>query len=258
MTESRTFVLCGHRGNMADTPENTLASFASAERVGVDEIELDVRVTLDGVLVVIHDWTVDRTAAVASPYLHTPIEELTYDQLQTIDLGDGARIPTFEETLDATTVLLQVEIKAPGAARPLAKFLKARADCDQKRCLVTSFYPLSLRDYADVWADTPRGIALHVPEVDTTWRDDMRRLGVSTLLIPIHKLTRSLVDELHEGGYLVSASLLEGPGEVRRLLEIDADTSASNAPEYARRMLLADDEFMARFPTFGDSQAVGV
>lgn len=256
MTEPRTFVLCGHRGNMADGAENTLSSFASAERVGVDEIELDVRVTRDGVLVILHDRTVNRTAATTSPFLHTPIEDLTYSQVQTIDLGGGERIPTFEETLDATVVLLQVEIKAPGAARPLAEMLRNRPERDQVRCLVTSFDPLSLSDYTDIWADTPRGTALHVPDLENNWRDDMRRLGVSTLLIPISKLQRPLVDELHEAGYLVGASLFEGPGEVRRLLELDVDTSASNSPEYARRLLLASDEFTSRFPTFTAASTV--
>ena len=250
MTDSRTFVLCGHRGNMADAPENTLSAFASAERVGVDEIELDVRLTRDGVLIVLHDRTIARTAATSSSYQHTPVEELTFDELRTVDLGSGERIPTFEEALDATNVLLQVEIKAPGAARSLAKLLRNRPERDRLRCLVTSFEPLSLADYTEEWPDTPRGTALHVPDVDSNWRDDAKRLGVSTILLPLATLKRSLVDELHDAGYVVGASLIEGPGEVRRLLELDIDTSASNAPAYARRLLLASDEFTSRFPAF--------
>lgn len=252
MSTARQFILCGHRGNMADAPENTLSGFASAERVGVDEIELDVRVTRDGVLVVIHDQTVARTAATTTPFLHTPIEELTFDELRTVDLGDGERIPTFEETLDATSVLVQVEIKAPGAARPLATFLKNRPARDQARCVITSFEPLFLTDYTDVWRDTPRGIALHVTHMDGNWRDDAKRLGVTTLLFPLSTLQRSLVDELHDGGYIVGASLIEGPGQVRRLLELDVDMSASNAPEYARRMLVRNSEFVRKYAEFAD------
>ncbi|RNG34332.1 glycerophosphodiester phosphodiesterase [Streptomyces botrytidirepellens] len=255
MTDSRTFVLCGHRGNVADTPENTLSSFASAERVGVDEIELDVRVTRDDVLVVIHDRTAARTAATSTPHLHTPVEELTFSELRSVDLGSGERIPTFDEVLDATTVLLQVEIKAPAAARGLAKLLRDRPERDQARCLVTSFEPLSLSDYTDEWPDTPRGTALHVPDMDSNWRDDMRRLDVSTILLPLATLKRSLVDELHDAGYVVGGSLIEGPGDVRRLLELDVDMSASNAPEYARQLLLASDEFTSRFPSFARNDA---
>ncbi len=254
MTESRTFVLCGHRGNMAQEAENTLASFASAERVGVDEIELDVKITRDGVLVIIHDRTVARTAAVSTPYLNTPVEELTFEELRSVDLGGGQRVPTFEETLDATSPLLQVEIKAPAAARPLARLLRERDEQDQARCLITSFDSLSLAEFTAEWEDAPRGTALHVPDLQGNWRDLVRRLGVSTVLLPLATLSRSIVDELHEGGYTVGASLIEGPGDVRRVLELNVDTSASNAPEYARRLLEASDDFRSRFPSFATRQ----
>ncbi len=250
MATERQFVLCGHRGNLGDSAENTLTAFASAERVGVDEIELDVKITRDGVLVILHDRTVERTAASATPFLRTPIEYLTFDEVRSIDLGDGERIPTFEEVLDATSVLLQVEIKAPDAARPLAKLLRSRPERDGARCVITSFEPLALYDYTDEWGETPRGTALHVPNVDSNWREDARRLGVSTIYTPLATLERALVDELHDGGYIVGASLIEGPGDVRRVLELDVDTSASNTPEYARRLLLNNVDFTQRFPSF--------
>jgi glycerophosphoryl diester phosphodiesterase len=257
MTQERKFVLCGHRGNIADAPENTLSSFASAERVGVDEIELDVKVTRDGVLVVIHDRTVARTAAAPTTHLHTPVEELTFDELRTVDLGNGERIPTFEETLEVTSVLLQVEIKAPDAARPLATLLRNRPPHDQARCLITSFDTVSLADFSEVWDEAPRGTALHVPdrEMENNWRDLAKRLRVSTLLLPLNGLQRSLVDELHDAGYVVGASLIEGPGDVRRVVELDIDMSASNAPEYARCLLVGNEEFMSRFPSFSRKTA---
>jgi glycerophosphoryl diester phosphodiesterase len=252
MTDPRTFVLCGHRGNMADAPENTLLGFASAERVGVDEIELDVRVTSDGALVIIHDRTFARTAVAPSPHLNTPLEDLTFEQARSIDLGEEQRIPTFEETLDATTVLLQVEIKALGAARPLARYLKSRPASDIERCLFTSFDPLSLSEFADEWGAAPmgRGLGYHTHDVAGNWRDGVELLNVAMVLIPLDQLTRPLVDDLHSQGYLVAGSLLENHGDVRKILELDVDTSASNAPEYARRLVRANPEFTARFPAF--------
>lgn len=257
MTDPRTFVLCGHRGNMADAPENTLLGFASAERIGVDEIEFDVRVSLDGVLVIVHDRTLARTAATASPYLHTPIEELTFAQIRSIDLGEGQRVPTLEETLDATTVLLQVEIKALGAARPLATFLKSRPDSDLQRSLFTSFDPLSLSEFAAEWGPAPmgRGLGYHTHDITANWRDGVKLLDVSTVLIPLDLLDRPLVDDLHAAGYLVAGSLLESHGDARRITELDVDASASNAPEYARRLLQATTEFTTRYPAFATELA---
>ncbi|WP_051791040.1 glycerophosphodiester phosphodiesterase [Amycolatopsis jejuensis] len=248
MADHRRFVLCGHRGNMADSPENTLVSFASAERAGVDEIELDIRTTLDGELVLLHDHTVQRTAAAPTPHLDVPIERLTFDQARTIDLGDGQLIPTFTEALDTTSVLLQVEIKAPAAARPLARFLRDHPGRD--RCLVTSFDPLSLADFRAEWTGGARGIALHIPDVTGNWRDHADRLDVSTVFVPVPQLSTELVAELHDRGRRVAASLIEGPGDVRRIVQVDVDATASNSPAYARRLLESDDEFTARFPSF--------
>ena len=250
MSNSRKFVLCGHRGNMADSPENTLLSFASAERAGVDEIELDVRFTRDGVAVILHDRTVARTAATSSPHLHTPIENLTFKQVRSIDLGGGEQIPTLNEALDATTVLLQVEIKAAGVGRALAEALRGRPQTDQARCLVTSFDPLSLSDFMGELTYLERGTAFHVPYPSSNWRDHAYRLGISTVLFPLEVLERSVVDELHDAGYRVGGSLIEGPGEVRRVLELDVDTSSSNAPEYARHLLRSSEQFTERFPSF--------
>jgi len=255
MTENnRLFVLCGHRGNRAAAAENTLASFANAERIGVNEIELDVRLTADGEMVIMHDHTAQRTAAVDSPYLDIPIEELTFEQVRSIDLGGGQRIPTFEETLDATSVMLQVEIKAPAAARPLAKFLRSRPAADQDRCVITSFDTLSLGDFRDEWEGGARGLALHIPDLSSNWREHIERLGVSTVYIQIRNLTRELVDDLHARGLRVAASIMENPGDVRRIVELDVDATASDAPEYALELLVSNDEFVKRFPSFARAE----
>ncbi|GAA3312012.1 glycerophosphodiester phosphodiesterase [Arthrobacter ramosus] len=260
MTTHRTFVFAGHRGNMAGAPENTLLGFASAEHAGVDEIEFDVKVTADGELVILHDRTLARTAAAPSPHLHTPVEELTLEQVRSVDLGEGQRVPTLKETLDATTVLLQVEIKAPDAARPLAKFLRDRPEGDLQRCLFTSFDSLTLSAFADEWGDAPmgRGLGFHSHDVTSNWRDVIKMLGASVALIPLEQLTRPIVDELHDGGYLVAGSLLENHGDVRRIVELNVDMSASNLPEYARRLLLASHEFTSLFPTFSEANTARV
>jgi glycerophosphoryl diester phosphodiesterase len=89
-----------------------------------------------------------------------------------------------------------------------------------------------------------------VPDIAENWRDHAKRLGVSTVLLPLAALRRSLVDELHDGGLMVGASLIEGPGDIRRVVELDVDSSASNAPRYARQLLESSEEFVSRFPSF--------
>ncbi len=90
-----------HRGSKGTHPENTLASFKEAVRVGSDGIELDVHLTKDGQLVVIHDETVDRTTNGTGE-----IRNLTLAEIKAMDAGSwfkndfaGEKIPTLDEVL---------------------------------------------------------------------------------------------------------------------------------------------------------------
>lgn len=83
-------ILAAHRGDKFNYPENTMPAFESAIRLGCDMIETDVRMTLDGVLVLIHDRSTLRTTGVESF-----VDELTYDELCELDAG-----ATFEKKFD--------------------------------------------------------------------------------------------------------------------------------------------------------------
>lgn len=94
--------LCAHRGLSASHPENTLPAFASAIDAGADELELDLWLSRDGVLVVCHDETVDRTTNG-----HGRINDLNWADIRRLDAGSwhdprwaGVTIPRFEEVLD--------------------------------------------------------------------------------------------------------------------------------------------------------------
>jgi glycerophosphoryl diester phosphodiesterase len=86
--------LIAHRGGPAYEPENTIAAFEHANMVGSDWIEMDVQRSQDGILVVVHDETVDRTTNGTGE-----VGELTWEQLQALDAGNGQKIPTFAEVI---------------------------------------------------------------------------------------------------------------------------------------------------------------
>jgi glycerophosphoryl diester phosphodiesterase len=117
------FTNCGHRGAMSTAPENTMASFRLAAEQGANELELDLRLSKDGVIVVIHDDTVDRTTDGSGA-----VADLTAEELRTLDAGNGETIPTFEEVLDGTDVRLQIEIKDPAVIDPLVALLDQRPE----------------------------------------------------------------------------------------------------------------------------------
>lgn len=109
------FLIYGHRGASAYAPENTLEAFQLAMKMGADGFELDVHMSRDGHLVVIHDETVDRTTD-GSGF----VRDLTLQQLKALDACNGmtdyqgAKIPTLEEVFDLirdTGHIVNVEVK---------------------------------------------------------------------------------------------------------------------------------------------------
>ena len=92
-----------HRGHELVAPENTLPSFRAALDLGVEYLEVDMRVTKDGVPVVIHDATVDRTTNGSGQ-----VTQLTFAEIRALDAGSwfspefaGVQVPTVEEVLNA-------------------------------------------------------------------------------------------------------------------------------------------------------------
>ncbi|UCH61284.1 MAG: hypothetical protein JSV61_07320 [Anaerolineales bacterium] len=103
--------LIAHRGGRATTPENTLAAFRNAIALGADWLEFDVQRTSDGVLVVIHDQTVDRTTNGTGR-----VVDQTYEHLLSLDAGQGEKIPAFKEVITLAKeagVGILPEIKSP-------------------------------------------------------------------------------------------------------------------------------------------------
>ena len=89
---SSNIYVAAHRGWRSKYPENTMEAFRAAIELGVDQIETDVRITKDGVLVLIHDDTVDRTTNGIGR-----VCDLTLADLKALDAGSGTQIPTLTE-----------------------------------------------------------------------------------------------------------------------------------------------------------------
>ena len=86
----RFFVTIAHRGGLVpDYPENTLTAFRKTIETGAEVIEIDLRSTKDGEIVVLHDSTIDRTTDGRGP-----VAETTLGELKTLDAGKGERVPT--------------------------------------------------------------------------------------------------------------------------------------------------------------------
>jgi glycerophosphoryl diester phosphodiesterase len=92
-----------HRGDHREAPENSIAAFAAAVEGGADAVELDVRHTFDGVPVILHDATLERTARAAPGQdcpLTTPVRRLYFAEIQGCELANGEPVPRLVEALD--------------------------------------------------------------------------------------------------------------------------------------------------------------
>jgi glycerophosphoryl diester phosphodiesterase len=145
-------LVIGHRGAAGEAPENTIAGFELALAEGADALELDVRMTRDGVPVVLHDATLDRTTDRTGPVAATPLADL-----RQADAGHGfARqgrpfpwrsravgVPTLDEVLAAfPEIPLLVELKTPAAGPAVRRLLEERAAAG--RCVVAAFQDAAL------------------------------------------------------------------------------------------------------------------
>ena len=148
---SRHVQVFAHRGARRAAPENTLPAFAAALEMGVDGIELDVHVTSDGQLVVIHDFDVRATTDGAGL-----VHSLTAAQVRALDAGShfspsfaGTRVPTLDEVFDlvGSRCAVNIEIKsedpyARDASDAVVAFIQRRRLYDQ--VIVSSFNPVTL------------------------------------------------------------------------------------------------------------------
>lgn len=229
-------IIIGHRGAMAHLPENSLASYALAEEIGVDEIELDVRVSSDGVLFLLHDDTLDRTAGDDSARGLGPAGDLTIAQLQAAVLDSGRGVPTLAEMYDATHTFIQLEIKDPATVPYLARFFEERP-ADAARTVLTGFSPDALRQASELMPTIPRMII--VSELAKAEEFDGGVWGLldytrsNRFACGFPGLTRELVAEIQGRGLDVHVWPMRTIDNMRDAIALGADGTTSDDPAVA-------------------------
>lgn len=121
--------LINHRGLSPGFPENTLAAFRNSVALGVDAIEIDMRATKDGEIVIMHDASVDRTTDGTGN-----VSDLTLAEIKALDAGEGERVPTYEEALEAvkgTGVRLLLDIKTAAVTERAVRLTEQHDMVDQ-------------------------------------------------------------------------------------------------------------------------------
>lgn len=220
-----TFLTIGHRGVMGVEPENTLRSFVHAERAGMDAIELDLHLSKDGALAVMHDADVDRTTDGTGL-----IAEKTLAELRELDAGQGERVPVFEEVLDAVRSPVQAEIKDVAAARALADVMRRRDLVD--RVEVLSFHDEAVAEIAQLVPGVRTAL------VASRWKSDVvdraKAVGATTLVLNIRRLTLEVVEQAHAEGLKVIGWVVNTQDHLRLARGLGLDGATTDFPEIRR------------------------
>ncbi|HSI02118.1 MAG TPA: glycerophosphodiester phosphodiesterase family protein [Reyranella sp.] len=221
----------GHRGAMAYAPENTLESMREAARRGATWVEIDVKLTADGVPILMHDESLKRTMGIDRLVAQTPRAELP------------AAVPTFEEAIDCFRQLglgCNVEIKPcegreGETGRVAVQTLRRCWPASLPAPLLSSFKGASLRAARDSAPEFAR--ALLVGELDEEWRARAEAVGASGMNVGRRKLTAAEAVAIKRAGYALSVWTVNDPDEARAIVGMGADCIITDKPDVILRGL---------------------
>lgn len=229
----------GHRGAAAWAPENTLASIRRAAELGASWVEFDVMLTGDGRPVLFHDDNLKRLAGVDALMAETP-----YGEARALDVGSwfgpafaGERIPSLEAALRLVKELglnANIEIKpTPGRDVETAQAVLRVAAAAYARThpppLISSFSRMSLATARVLQPDWPRAlIAFRLP---ADWMTTLEALGCRSFHLSSRILSRKLVTQVKQAGYLVAAFTVNDGRRARELTRRGVDCLITDAPD---------------------------
>jgi glycerophosphoryl diester phosphodiesterase len=216
-----------HRGGGSLAPENTLAGLRIAADHGFRGVEFDAKLTRDGVAILMHDDTLERTSNGLGP-----IAQAYWNELQRLDAGSwhhprfrGERIPTLAAALHLCEELqlwANVEIKpCPGREEETGTAVAQEVLGHWTRAtppLLSSFSPTALEAARDAAPQLQRGLL--VAEIPDDWRDQAYRLGCFSLHCEQRAATAALLHDAAAAGYPVLCYTVNRPHVARRLLSL--------------------------------------
>jgi len=217
-------VVTGHRGAAALEPENTLRGIRRAMEIGVDQVEVDIHLTRDGRLVVIHDETVDRTTNG-----HGRVRDLTFEEMRDLDAGKGEVVPTLEEVISLVKgkVTLQVELKGIGVEERAVEIVEEAGIVDE--VMFTSFRHPALKAVKEMNPSVQTGVLFYCLPIDPC------RLALDAEAEAIHPniqfVDREMARRAHVLGLKVFAWNADVEGEMRRVIGTGIDGLGSNRPD---------------------------
>jgi glycerophosphoryl diester phosphodiesterase len=232
--------IIAHRGASDYEPENTLRAFHRAIELGADMVELDVHLSADGHVVVIHDEDLSRTTDGEGR-----VSDLLLDDLRRFDAGKGEPIPTLQEVIDLVRgqCRLYIELKGHATPRPVASTL--RANRFEMQAIVGSFHAPLIRQSRALAPEVPTSLLVG-PGVEDPVTDALNAGAGYVHLCwerrsenPAEFVTPDLLSRLRRHHIGVILWHEERSEVIEALRGIDVDGVCSNRPDMLRALLNA-------------------
>lgn len=234
-------IIFGHRGASGYAPENTISAFRMAQKMGSHGLEFDVQLTKDGVPVVIHDETLDRTTD-----LKGQVSTYNWKQIQKADAGSwldtrwsGEHIPSLEEVLrEFSDLLLNIELKNsivtyPGLEEKVLTLI--RKYCQIDNVIVSSFNHQSLLKVKKLEPLIKTGILYEEEPTDAVHYS--LQLGANAVHPDFRLLTKEKTAAFHERGLFVNTWTVNERVDVEKMIRIGVDGIITNYPDRVLSLL---------------------
>ena len=242
-------MIIGHRGAMGYAPENTMASFEEAVRRGADWIELDVQLSKDGEVVVIHDTAVDRTTNGEGL-----VRDLTWKKIKTLDAGAWHSpeyahqyVPSLTEVMTRfrnrhtsrhAPLGLIIELKTvKGMGGSLADAVVALIQREEfaDRVIVISFDDVALQEVHTASKTLPIGLLYSDEKEDRS--EQAKSIGAHAIFPRKTCVTARGVSVAHKAGLAIGAWTPNTKNELKRMLACGVDAIATNFPDRLRSLM---------------------
>jgi len=244
-------LVMAHQGGNGLWPDNTLYAFEHAVALGVDVLEMDIHTTADGVPVVMHDDTVDRTTNGTGPILSFTLAELkeldaghrwTSDDGQTFPYrGQGITAPSLEEVFVAFPGMpMNIEIKQaePSMVATFCQFIRDHNRADQ--VLVASFHEETIAEFREECPEVATSggkselvmlFVLSKPFAEAIWSPPASAAQVPEYEGSLHVLTPRFINAAHHRGLEVHAWTINDEDDMQRMIDLGVDGIITDYPD---------------------------
>ncbi|GIW47480.1 MAG: glycerophosphoryl diester phosphodiesterase [Deltaproteobacteria bacterium] len=221
--DNRQFRIIAHRGASAYEPENTLLAFKRAIDMKADMIELDVRMSRDGYLVVIHDSKVDRTTNG-----YGSVKEKTLYELKKLDAGKGEKIPTLEEVIEFAKgkTKFVVELKERGTEEKTLEIIGKHNLLED--VFIVSFQKNIIKRIKEIEPAVKTGLIVFFPLNPIKKGKEVFADAIAPFRLFV---TKRLAEKVRKTGLFLFTWTVDNPLEAQNLMQIGIDGIVTNKPD---------------------------